>query len=152
MSSFLNPLKGLARIATMERSDEYCYERQRANANAKQWAFICVSCQFCSGFRGSYRVGSFFQSYLHLYSFGLSISLNSISILTQASGLFAATLAPRSISICQQTPERSACRCLSTDLITTPNCSHSLRSPPIWLTLECLCHVHGLLYTLPHRK
>ena len=51
MSSFLKALKDLARIATMERSDENRYERQRANANAKQEAFICSDHQFCSGFR-----------------------------------------------------------------------------------------------------
>ena len=67
MSSFLKPLKGLARIATMERSDENRYERQRANANAKQEAFICSDHQFCSGFRVHESHSLLFSSLVSLF-------------------------------------------------------------------------------------
>ena len=67
MSSFLKALKDLARIATMERSDENRYERQRANANAKQEAFICSDHQFCSGFRVHESHSLLFSSLVSLF-------------------------------------------------------------------------------------
>ncbi len=83
MSNFLKALKDLARIATMERSDENRYERQRANANAKQEAFICSDHQFCSGFRVHESHSLLFNPFFA--NLGLSTLLNPISILTAES-------------------------------------------------------------------